>query len=595
MDRLASRLKQLPLRYQIALATFVPLVVFALLAAGVSAYALRHIPEELVLERQTALAQVAAAGVAGNLRTHVRALEATAAELAALAGDAERQRQLLRDRQALFHAFAGVSLLDAQGTVVAASPGVANSVGLNLADCAYFREARDTGAAAFSGVSPLGSAGEAGIVIAVPLRQGGAFAGVLLSQSLLSSPEWARDLNLLRSPEGAKAYLIDSASTVIYHPNSERVGTSIQTNPDLWRLVIAGRPQSALYRDPASDRLLVATYAPIPGVPWGLLVEEPWQAILASLIPYQWAVAGLMAFGVLLALLALVLSVRQVTRPLDALVAAGQRVAAGKPYETITPQGPPDLRTLIQVVNQMVAHLAQQQATLQHYARRMLEGQEDERLRISRDLHDETVQDLVALTQRIELCAEALHEDPALVRRRLREARALAYSTLAGVRRISHNLRPSTLEDLGLVAALQVLTRELAEQLPQAEVRCEIVGQEIRLPRELELTAFRIAQEALANVRKHARSARRVSVALVFEPWGLLLMVEDDGGGFAMADREALVREGHLGLIGMGERARLFGGQLNVATAPGEGTTVTLRLPLPNADAPNARAGAKGV
>ncbi len=578
MDRLSALLRRLPLRYQIAFATFIPLVIFALLAAGVSAYALRQIPEDLVLERQTALAQVAAAGVAGNLRTHVRTLETTAAELAALAGDAERQQQLLRERASLFRAFAGVSLLDAQGTVVAASPGVAASLGLSLADRAYFREARDGGAATFSGVSPLWPTGEVGIVIAVPLRQGGAFAGVFLSQSLLSSPEWARDLNLLRTQEGAKAYLIDGASTIIYHPNAERVGTSIQADPDLWRLVIAGRPQSALYRDPASGQLLVATYTPIPGVPWGLVVEEPWQTILASIVPYQWAVAGLMALGVLLALAALVLSVSRVTRPLNVLVAAGQRVAAGKSYETIAPQGPPDLRTLIQVVNEMVAHLAQQQATLQHYARRVLESQEDERLRISRDLHDETVQDLVALTQRIELCADALREDPPLARRRLREVQALAHSTLAGVRRISHNLRPSTLEDLGLVAALQVLARELGEQLPQAQVRCEIVGQEVRLPRELELTAFRIAQEALANVRKHARSASRVNVALIFDEWGVLLMVEDDGGGFTMADRDTLLREGHLGLIGMAERARLFGGELNVAAAPGEGTTISLRL-----------------
>jgi signal transduction histidine kinase len=268
-----------------------------------------------------------------------------------------------------------------------------------------------------------------------------------------------------------------------------------------------------------------------------------------------------------------------VTRPIDALVAAGQRVAEGQAYEPLAIAGPPDLGILIAVINRMVARLTEQQAALRQYALRVLQGQEDERLRISHELHDETVQDLVALTKRIELSVDALDEDPAVAKERLREVADLAQKALVEVRRISHHLRPFALEDLGLAPALQALARDLAQQLPNAQVHCEVVGKEARLPHELELTVFRIAQEALNNVRRHAKTATRVNIALIFEDWGIMLMVEDDGIGFELAARETLMSAGHLGLTGMIERAQLFGGELNIASEPGEGTTVSLRLP----------------
>jgi signal transduction histidine kinase len=189
------------------------------------------------------------------------------------------------------------------------------------------------------------------------------------------------------------------------------------------------------------------------------------------------------------------------------------------------------------------------------------------------------VQDLVAITQRIELCADLLEKDPAAAGAQMRELSKLAAGALAEVQRISKDLRPFVLEDLGLTVALDVLARDLGAQLPQAHVSCEIVGKEVRLPPELELTAYRIAQEALNNVRKHAAGATRVNIALFYEDWGIQLMVEDNGRGFELVDREALARGGHLGIAGMVERAQLFGGEINVSSVPGEGTTMSLRLP----------------
>lgn len=581
-------MNRLRLQYQIVLATFVPLVVFGLLTGVVTTRALSTIPEQLVIERQTELAQVAAAGVAATLRGQVRLLETIAVELGQNVGSPARQQEILDNWDDALSAFgAGVCLLDAQGVAIAATMAATDPMHVSPADQDYLREVRATKAPVFSPFLIDRTTERPIIVIAVPVlpKEGpmqisGNFAGALVGKLALDRPEWARDLNLLRSPEGGKAYLVDDACVVIYHPDTTRVGTSIQSDPGLWRLVIGNKPQGTLYCAPDSTEEMVATYAPIPGVGWGLIIEEPWQTIVASIVPSQLAGSGLTALGMIVALAALVLSVGRVTRPLNALVAQGRRVVAGEAFQPLPVEGSPDLRMLLQVVNDMVERLGEQQAALRRYALEVLRGQEDERLRISRELHDGTVQELVALAQRIELCADELDENPAAARARLRELQALAHKTLTEVRRLSNNLRPSILEDLGLAAALRVLTRELSEQLPQVRVDCQVVGPAARLSPELELAAFRVAQEALSNVAKHARGATQAGVVLLFEDEELVLTVEDDGCGFEVPATGDLIRGGHLGLAGMVERAQLLGGELKMSSAPSRGTTITLRLPF---------------
>jgi signal transduction histidine kinase len=215
----------------------------------------------------------------------------------------------------------------------------------------------------------------------------------------------------------------------------------------------------------------------------------------------------------------------------------------------------------------------------------VLESQEEERKRIARDLHDETVQDLVAVMQRIELWRGAMDGEAAQSTKWIDELDTLVRGALADVRRMSNDLRPFILEDLGLLPALEYLTEEAEQELETAQIHTEIVGDERRLAPELELTVFRIVQEALTNVRKHARDASRVNVTLYYEDWGVLLTVEDDGPGFETADRAERIRRGHLGLAGMAERAQLFDGELEVTSSPGRGTTVELRLPCAKAPA----------
>ena len=227
----------------------------------------------------------------------------------------------------------------------------------------------------------------------------------------------------------------------------------------------------------------------------------------------------------------------------------------------------------------IMARLEVQQKTLRAYAHRLIASQEEERKRLSRELHDDTLQDLVALAQKAELSHTALERDPAMAGRRLDELQSLAKEMIVKLRRISNDLRPLILEDLGIAAAIQFLGDELARQMPNCTVHCVIDGNDQQLDPDVEITVFRIVQQAMNNVRVHAPNATSVEVVLVFGRQGIEARVSDDGPGFNVVAIENLVRQGHLGVAGMLERARLLGGQVHVTSGSQAGTTVTLQLP----------------
>jgi signal transduction histidine kinase len=200
--------------------------------------------------------------------------------------------------------------------------------------------------------------------------------------------------------------------------------------------------------------------------------------------------------------------------------------------------------------------------------RRVVAGQEAERRRLARELHDETGQALTSIL----LGLRALEE--ANTSADVDDLRELVVATLQDVRRLAVQLRPKALDDFGLVAALERLVQTFSES---SGIRVQLeprVGDE-RLPPEVETTIYRIVQEALTNVVKHAE-AGEVSILLVRRDGTLTAVVEDDGGGF---DSEA-VRSESLGLEGMRERVALHDGRLTIESAPGSGTTLRVEVPL---------------
>ncbi len=232
----------------------------------------------------------------------------------------------------------------------------------------------------------------------------------------------------------------------------------------------------------------------------------------------------------------------------------------------------------LQAIVHDVTEERQLRQNMEYYITQITRAQEDERLRISRELHDDTAQLLVGLSRSLDALMSGKPQLPRTVKERLEKMRELAESALEGVRRFSQDLRPSVLDDLGLVPALEWLAGDLEERGGVA-VNVSITGTRRRMSPEKELAVFRIAQEALSNVRRHSR-ASRVDVSVDFAEDALTLVIGDDGEGFYMPERASdLVVYGKLGIVGMRERARLVNGTLIVQSEVGKGTTITLRVP----------------
>jgi signal transduction histidine kinase len=200
--------------------------------------------------------------------------------------------------------------------------------------------------------------------------------------------------------------------------------------------------------------------------------------------------------------------------------------------------------------------------------RRVVAGQEVERRRLARELHDETGQALTSILLGLRALEEANNDVE------VDDLRELVVATLQDVRRLAVQLRPKALDDFGLVPALERLVQTFSES---SGISVELEAQigEQRLPSDVETTVYRIVQEALTNVVKHAE-ASRVSILLVRRDATVTAVVEDDGRGF---DPEA-AGEDSLGLEGMRERVELHQGRMTVETAPGSGTTLRVEVPL---------------
>jgi signal transduction histidine kinase len=204
--------------------------------------------------------------------------------------------------------------------------------------------------------------------------------------------------------------------------------------------------------------------------------------------------------------------------------------------------------------------------------RLVVEGQELERTRLARELHDETGQALTSILLGLRSVEEAAGPDE--MKTAASNLRALVVGTLQDVRRLAVQLRPKALDDFGLVPAVEHLVQTFSEA---TAIRVDLEAQlgEQRIPPEVETTLYRIIQEALTNIVKHAE-ASRVSILLVRSEASATVVIEDDGQGFDPTD----LREDGMGIIGMRERVELHEGRLTLESTHGSGATLVVEVPL---------------
>jgi two-component system sensor histidine kinase UhpB len=209
----------------------------------------------------------------------------------------------------------------------------------------------------------------------------------------------------------------------------------------------------------------------------------------------------------------------------------------------------------------------------------LVNAQERERARIARELHDETGQKLTALAMGLAAVEGSLTGEPARTSGLVHNLRDVADQAITELRNIMADLRPAQLDDLGLVPALRWYVGQYGARHPELVVTLNAGRMPRRLPSQYETVLFRVAQEALTNVARHAQ-ASQVSVRLSQEDNRVRLIVADDGVGFDVNTPPKYERDSGLGLVGMRERVSLVGGKCTVESEPGHGTQITIELPV---------------
>jgi signal transduction histidine kinase len=222
--------------------------------------------------------------------------------------------------------------------------------------------------------------------------------------------------------------------------------------------------------------------------------------------------------------------------------------------------------------------LQRREQMLKRLLERVVAAQEEERKRIARELHDETGQSLTALVTGLSALENVVVSDPKLAEKRLKQLLEFGVQAMDEIDRLIADLRPTLLDDLGLVAALRWLVESNKDRLPP--VQLELSLGKTRLPRQLEVELFRIAQESLKNIMRHAH-AKQVRLSLKAGQQRVQLFVEDDGAGFdPQAAMDPLSPRPAWGLLGMRERAEGLGGAMSIESRPGAGTRISLNIPL---------------
>ncbi|MFP5245446.1 MAG: HAMP domain-containing protein, partial [Thermoanaerobaculia bacterium] len=288
-------------------------------------------------------------------------------------------------------------------------------------------------------------------------------------------------------------------------------------------------------------------------------------------------IALLGAFILAAALLAVVLIGNLLTRPLREVAAGAQRLAAGELTHRVPARRADEIGQLAATFNDMAAKIAERDASLRQLSKRLLSIQEQERVRIAREVHDELGQALTAMKIDLQQLGGR--------HRTLQEPLGAIAHKIDGivdlVRRIAADLRPSILDDLGITAALEQQLRRLRESTGITTTLT--VSEEPEIDMLTGVTLYRIAQEAIANVIRHAE-ATAVEVSLEMNGGKAVLTIRDNGRGMPES-----ISPKSLGLLGIRERAELLGGSVVMNSRTGEGTMITVSLPLTATEPDHAR------
>ena len=569
------------LRTQALALILLVLLLMITLTTGVAYLAFQRVSQSLAESRDQELVVVGAGRLSGRLESVIRGLSVLARQPEMKSDEPTLREATLERGHDLLIDFTnwdgGVIILDANGFVSVTKPLRPDLIGQDFSQESYFQRARALQTFVFSNVVKEPGTNKDIIAVAVPILDfDNKFAGAIVGRFYVDFQGLGREIQKLKIGQKGNAYLVDGSGHLIYHPIDQLIGTDFSRRQAVKELQ-AGDTEGAITSQENGEAKSVEGYAIVPISGWGLVIGEPWSQVIEPAQIALRPVAVVVLIGLIVVAGIISVGVRRVTDPIQNLAVQTQQVAAGDYDAQVNLSRIKEIRDLGMAFNEMVQQIRKYRAGVRQYVADITKTQEEERKRIARELHDDTVQSLIAMGQRIELIKETL-DDPEEARARLSEVRSMVTGVIASVRQFSRDLRPLTLEDLGLPASMQYLVNQLA-QSEGIEVNLKVEGEPEGLPADMEVAIYRILQEALNNVKKHAY-ATQVKVTALFTQSQIKLTVQDNGQGFEVPETLTdFASNGSFGMMGLQERAKLFGGNVIVRSHPNQGTTILLIMP----------------
>lgn len=571
------------LRLQALIWIVLPLALILALVATTGFYAYERVVRSLAEARDQELARVSAGRLSENMESYADILTALANGDEIKSGEAGRQSQALAlaRSQGLLDAFdGGVIILNGQGLVTVSVPHRPDLMEQNMAIHPYFQNTRALRRPTFSDIFQETGSSENVIVVTAPILRDGRFQGLIAGTFYIKRQRLGEAVLKLKVGDRGLVYLVDRNGQVIYHPEAEAIGQDFGGRLAVEHLMHA--EEGALVAQDSTGERAVFGFAIVPATGWGLVIKEPWAQVVAPIASYLRIIVLVLMAGFVLTATMISLGMRRITEPIANLVDQTAQVARGDFEARVRLGTIREIRELGLAFNAMVEQVDRYRAGLRRYVAAITHSQEEERKRIARDLHDDTIQSLIAMGQRLELCRASLQNDSSRTvseaTAQLSDIRRMVTETIETLRQFSRDLRPMALEDLGLIPALQFLVNDLARS-DSIQAHLETSGSPQGLPPDLEVAIYRIVQEALWNVRKHAQ-AGAVTVRAQFNPQEVEISVEDDGVGFVVPEAVTdLASLGSFGLLGIEERVQLLGGRLEIVSQPGHGTRLGIVLP----------------
>ncbi len=528
-------------------------------------------------------------------------------------GDMEPEKEAVKAAYRYSIFTDGIFLLDNGGNIILNYPQRMREASLNVLSIEPVSRMLALGKPVVSNIYTVEPSKKKVLYVLVPLKdKNGRTVGVAGGQIDPTSPLLLQKLGLIDIGKHEFIDIVDSNGMVIASSNPSRMFTHCDRNSFFTTIISERKERVAtchVCHEAGSQnekQSTVLAFVPLETAPWGISIQELKADVFAPAANLKRLFISL---GFIFIGTALILTIgisRSIVNPLKDLIRGADRIARGDLTKPIPPQGSDEIGVLSQSFETMRSKLVESMERVQHHTQELetrvqertrqinesqkrvemllekaISTQEEERKRIARELHDDTLQDLSAALIRIDMCKI---RPEGISMSKIDGIRSIIVKALDGITSLIQNMRPTLLDDLGLVPAIKsLLDVHLGARNIDFYFNAAGVADK-RFRPEMEITLFRIIQEAVLNIARHSK-ATHVFVLFTIENESVHVEIEDDGEGF---DLRKLLQAGAyntvdrrgLGLLGMKERVALIGGKIDFCSQPGLGTRVDIRIPL---------------